>query len=111
MNALRSEKWLALPHSRKTGGFTLIELLVVIAIIAILAGMLLPALSKAKVQGQSTACESNMKQLDLAWVIYAQDFQNKMAPNWVSAAAAWIDGNPIDGGDVSTAGGVTNTKP
>jgi prepilin-type N-terminal cleavage/methylation domain-containing protein/prepilin-type processing-associated H-X9-DG protein len=108
MNVLRSKKWLVLPRSRKTDGFTLIELLVVIAIIAILAAMLLPALSKAKVEGQSTACESNLKQLDLAWIIYAQDFQNKMPPNWVSVANAWIDGAI---GDVSTSAGVTNIQP
>jgi prepilin-type N-terminal cleavage/methylation domain-containing protein len=70
-------------------GFTLIELLVVIAIIAILAALLLPALTQAKQRGQSIACLSNTKQLMMAWRIYADENSDVLAPNDYPYQTCW----------------------
>ena len=69
-------------RARRSGGFTLIELLVVIAIIAILAAILFPVFAKAREKARQASCQSNIKQIGIACMQYAQDYDEIMVPNW-----------------------------
>ena len=81
--------------SKAVRGFTLIELLVVIAIIAILAAILFPVFAKAREKARQTSCTSNLKQVDLGSLMYAQDYDERIPPAWGgysigAAPARWM---------------------
>jgi prepilin-type N-terminal cleavage/methylation domain-containing protein/prepilin-type processing-associated H-X9-DG protein len=100
----------AAPDHRSRSGFTLIELLVVVAIIAILAGLLLPALARAKLKGTFAVCASNEKQLLLGYQMYFQDNNDNLLPTYkggdgvrdLYAGGFWIGPEPDWGGSAVT---------
>ena len=77
---------------KKPRGFTLIELLVVIAIIAVLMAILMPALNRAREQGKRASCLSNVKQMGLAWIMYADDNDGKIVSGNTSTGGHNKDG-------------------
>src|SRR5688572_11818245 len=79
---------------RRTGGFTLVELLVVIGIIAVLIGLLLPALSRAREQGRTAKCLSNLRSIGQAMNIYSTENKGFIVPGSVQ----WYDGGSAQGG-------------
>ncbi|MCU0918358.1 MAG: type II secretion system GspH family protein, partial [Planctomycetes bacterium] len=81
----------------KSKGFTLIELLVVIAIIAILMAVLMPSLQRAREQGKRAACLSNLKQLQLAWIAYADDNDDKIVNGEAEYGTAGTTSIPTSG--------------
>jgi prepilin-type processing-associated H-X9-DG protein len=93
------EELLRRAAERPGPAFTLLELLVVIAVIVILAGLLLPNLSQAKESARSINCMSNLRQLQLCWQMYADDYAGVFAPNdWI----ATMEGGGIGGAEDST---------
>lgn len=74
--------------------FTLVELLVVIAVVAILAGMLLPQLAKARGRAAGLECLNHQRQLQIAWLLYADDNSGRLVPNWGNAEAGKDENSP-----------------
>ena len=89
-NAGKSDKTIFTQSASHEFAFTLIELLVVIAIIAILAALLLPALASAKERGKRAACENNLRQIELATMIYADETKS-YPPAYINASTRWMD--------------------
>jgi prepilin-type N-terminal cleavage/methylation domain-containing protein/prepilin-type processing-associated H-X9-DG protein len=82
----------ASPRAFSVGGFTLLELLVVIAVLTTLAALLLPVLAQSKSRAHAIQCLNNLRQLHLAWQMYADDHGDRLVPNWYSEA---VESDPI----------------
>ena len=93
-------------RTRPGWAFTLIELLVVIAIIAIIAALLLPALSRSKITAQGAQCTNNHRQLVLAWSMYCQDHDGR-----IPVLEDWVAGNMTDPFDATNAALLVDQQP
>src|SRR5882724_11746717 len=100
-----------LRQSNRRPGFTLLELLAVVATIAILAALLLPVLSKARIKAQQTRCMSNLRQLGFAWVMYFTDNNGRLVESYpINNPNAWVLGDMTKLAEATNTDLITQSK-